>query len=192
MKFIFNSNKNFLGVRPFPLSPKAKAKGHDKPHPTLVAVQAMCAQLLFSMEAPKYDIISFEDSQKMVYARMADEPMFEGRGNIQVNMTWTLHCLSFFRHHMVREEAQSLFASMEALSIGDWPSAWREPLKEGCYPLSKRWKGTYSYLENSELSRLRKPGGRKGQDPDEYFIDKNLENGGKIQVCSTSPLPLIT
>jgi hypothetical protein len=189
MNFILNS-KNLLGIRPRPSSPKAKAKGHEKPNPFFVAVQIMCAQLLFTMEAPKYDIISFEDSQKMVYARMTEEPMFTGHGNIQVNMTWTLHCLSFFRHHMVREEAQSLYTSMEALNIGDWPSAWREPLREVCYPLSKKWNGTYSYLDNSELSRLRRPAGRKSQDPDEYFVDKNIENGGKIQVCSAHPLSI--
>jgi hypothetical protein len=134
------------------------------------------------MEAPKYDIISFDDSQKMVYARMKDEPMFsKSHGDLQVNMTWTLNCLSFFRHHMVREEAQSLYASMEALSASEWPSAWREPLKDGCYRLSKQWKGTYSYLDTSELARLRRPN-RKNRDPEAYFIDKNIEDGGKIQV----------
>jgi len=186
--FILNS-KSFLSVRPLPVSPKNKANEDEVQRKeewkkTFETVQVMCAQLLFSTEAPKYDIVSFEDSQRTVYARMTNVPMFTRQCNWQVNMTWTLHCLSFFRHHMVREEAESLYTSMEALDIGDWPSAWREPLKDGCYPLSKHWKGTYSYLDNSELSRLRRPARRNSQFPAEYFVDKNIENGGKIQVCS--------
>ena len=56
------------------------------------------------------------------------------------------------------------------------PSAWREQLKNGVQPLSKYWKGTYSFLDNSEVQKLRRQGPGK-----QVYIDKNVDEG-KIQV----------
>ncbi|KAF2654384.1 hypothetical protein K491DRAFT_768939 [Lophiostoma macrostomum CBS 122681] len=175
-KFICDS-KNFLGIKP--------QSSSSKPNLALIAVQIMCAQLMFEGDDLTYDIIAFDISQRAVYASMKHAPMFVGPGKSMVNMEWTLHCLNFFRHHMVKEEVQSLFHLMSQLEPGDKPSAWREPLRNGCYPLSRNWKGTYAYLEAEELTRIRKTakGGRRNQKADDYlYMDKNVESDGQIQL----------
>jgi hypothetical protein len=171
------------------MSPNPKKKQRlqsNAPNPELTAVQVMCAQLLFQlqMDGPKYDIYCFDESQRMVYAHHTLEPIFKGHGDLQVNMEWILHCMNFFRHHMIRPEAQSLYETMSDLEVGDRPSAWRAPLKDGSYPLSKHWKGTYSYLDPNELYRIRSRIGKKSRHSEEIFVDKNIEEGedGQIQV----------
>jgi hypothetical protein len=124
-------------------------------------------------------------SQKQVYASMKDMPIFIGQGKSNVNMEWTLHCLNFFRHHMMKEEIQSLHGLVSQLDVGDRPSAWRGPIQNGCYPLSRNWKGTYAYLEAEELKKIRRvtKGGKKHKKLDDiYFEDKNIESDGHIQV----------
>lgn len=147
-------------------------------------MQIVGAQLLLEQPSMRYDILSFDDSQKLVYATHKTEPMFTGRGDLQVNMNWTLHCINFFRHHMVKQEAGTLFRTMTELHPFDRPSAWRDPLQEGSYPLSKHWKGTFSYLDNKELARIRGlvVSNTNGRQEQEIFEDKNIENGGNIQV----------
>ena len=145
----------------------------------------MATQLLLEMPNMHYDILSFDDSQRAVYEAPANVPLFLGNGNLRVNMDWVLHSLNFFRHHMIKEEAHSLFHTMEALSVDEKPSAWREPLQTGSYALGRHWKGTYSYLDPAELRKIRKISKniKKGKPSDEvFFEDKNIELGGKIQV----------
>lgn len=175
------NSKAFLAVKPLPSSsPKTRELFSAKT--TLAAVQIMCGQFLFELNNLKYDIYAFDESQKVVYAKSATFPLFDAYHT--VNMEWTLHCLNFFRHHMMKEDAMTLYSTMASMPIGDRPSAWRGPLKEGAYPLSKFWKGTYAYLDERELSRIRKLSkGKKGRDSDGiWFEDKNIEHGGNIQV----------
>jgi hypothetical protein len=47
-------------------------------------------------------------------------------------------------------------------------------------PLSKTWKGTYSFLDPKEQRKLRNLSA--DNDSLEYFPDKNIDEG-KIQVC---------
>lgn len=125
-------------------------------------------------------MFAVEESQRAVYLPTNAAPLYTGPELKDVNMDWVLHCLNFFRHHMMEEEVATLFPAMEELSVTQKPSAWREPLRRGVQPLSKHWKGTYSYLESAEIERLRKlPADRVG---DEYFCDKNVDEG-QVQVC---------
>lgn len=77
---------------------------------------------------------------------------------------------------MMNEEAQTLFYKIDELYATHKPSPWREPLRQGAYTLSRYWKGTYAFLDHSEVQRLRKQG--PGH---EIYIDKNVDEG-KIQV----------
>jgi hypothetical protein len=173
LSFIVKS-RTFLGVRPSKTSSKQPRTKEDLSSMYLT-LQIMCAQLLFDVDY-KYDLKAFGDSQLAVYSSFEEQPIFLEHKTM-VNMDWTLHCLSFFRHHMVKPDVQTLYETMADLDPCDKPSAWRAPLKNGCAPLSKYWKGTYAYLESHELDRIRRTGNAGC-----YFEDKNVELGGHIQV----------
>ena len=80
---------------------------------------------------------------------------------------------------MTNQEIATLYENIDALPMTQKPSAWCEPLREGVYPLGKHWKGTYAYLDQSEVRKIRKLG--PDQVGEGYFTDKNVEEG-KIQV----------
>ncbi|KAH7385622.1 hypothetical protein BKA66DRAFT_528087 [Pyrenochaeta sp. MPI-SDFR-AT-0127] len=147
-------------------------------HPTLAAVKLMCSHFLFEPEGAKHDVFAIEEVQRAVYLPTNVAPIYQGPKLTMINMEWVLHCLNFFRHHMMNEDAGTLSESVDALSVTQKPSAWQEPLREGAYPLSKNWMGTYSFLEMSEIRKLRSL--TPDQVGDHYFIDKNIDEG-KIQ-----------
>jgi hypothetical protein len=142
----------------------------------LAAVKVMCSQFVFEIQDLKHNIFAFEESQYAVYQPAISAPIFPGTTLAVVNMDWILHSINFFRHHMMSEEAQSLFDKIDELDVREKPSVWREPLCQGAHPLSKYWKGTYSFLEHNEVQRLRRQGPGV-----EVYIDKNVDEG-KIQV----------
>jgi hypothetical protein len=145
----------------------------------LAAIKLMCSHLVFGgTEGLKHDIFAFDEAQHAVYQSAVAAPLYGGPALAQVNLQWMLHVMNFFRHHMLNEDAQTLFNKVDELDATQKPSAWREPLgdREGAYALSKYWRGTYSFLENPEVRRLRKQG--PGY---EVYIDKNVDEG-KIQV----------
>ncbi|KAI4707779.1 hypothetical protein J4E89_007407 [Alternaria sp. Ai002NY15] len=142
----------------------------------LAAVRLMCSQFIFNLEGLRHDVFAFEDSQHAVYLSSDKERLFTGVDHNKLNLRWMLHAMNFFRHHMMNEDAQTLFDRIDELDVTQKPSAWREQLTDGAKPLSRYWKGTYSFLENIEVQKLRKQGpGRQ------VFIDKNVDEG-KIQV----------
>jgi hypothetical protein len=145
--------------------------------PLLAAIKIICSQFLFARSGAKHNIFALEESQHAVYMPTEEAPIYLRPSLTDVNMEWVLHCLNFFRHHMMNKEAQTLFDKIHELEATQKPSAWREPLRHGARALSRNWKGTYSFLENGEQQRLRT------QEPGkELYIDKNIDEG-KIQVC---------
>ena len=175
MTFILNS-KLLLNDRRAP--PPSRGESADI-NPMLAAIKLMCFHFLFELEGVKHDVFAIEESQRAVYSSTNAEPIYQGVNLTELNMQWLLHCLNFFRHHMMNEEVATLFDSMNALFVTQKPSAWRGPLRQGTYPLGKHWKGTYSFLDLKEVRKIRE------LQPDEvgevYFTDKNVEDG-KIQV----------
>lgn len=142
----------------------------------------MCAHFLFSVDDDKNfkrDIFPFDLSQQTVYTETSKEALYSGPTKTQVNMLWMLHCLNFFRNHMISEQTATLYRSFRDLEPGQRPSPWQAPLQTGAYPLSKHWKGTYSFLEIDELVQLR----NSAADDDFVFMDKNVDEGN-IQVSS--------
>ncbi len=155
----------------------------------LAAVKLMCSHFLFNLDNAKHVVFGVEESQREVYLPTNKAPIYEGPDFTEINMPWLLHNFNFFRHHMLDEDAATLFGSIDALSTSQKPSAWRQPLQNGTYKLSKHWKGTYSYLDQPEIKKIRR------MDPEsvghEFFIDKNIEDG-KIQVSRTFEMCLDT
>ena len=145
----------------------------------LLAVKLMCSHFLFELQGRIQHIFGMEESQRAVYTASNYAKIFHGPSHTAVNMDWLSHCLNFFRHHMMSEDARTLHGNMSELSEAQKPSAWQEALNTGAYPLGRHWKGTYAFLEASEIAKLRR------MDPDkacsEYFMDQNVDEG-KIQV----------
>jgi hypothetical protein len=157
----------------------------------LAAVKLMLSQFLFELEGAKHNVFAFEETQRVVYMSSKATPLYRGLHSTELNMDWFLHCLSFFRHHMLNEEVGTLFNAVDELSAKQKPSAWQEPLRPGAYPLSSHWKGTYAFLDQPEIHKIRLLD--EDQVGDEYFSDKNVDEG-KIQVCrrKDTPQPLLT
>jgi hypothetical protein len=136
----------------------------------------MCSQFAFNLEGLSHNIFAFEESQHAVYLSAVAAPLFS-LDHTKLNLRWMLHAMDFFRHHMMNEDAQTLFDNIEELDAAQKPSAWREQLTNGAQSLSRYWKGTYSFLENAEVQKLRRDG-----PGNQVYIDKNVDEG-KIQVC---------
>jgi len=144
-----NSSLLLGGKRPPP------AKGNEPKHtnPSLAAVRMMCAHFLFGMNGMRHNVIGIDESQKAVYAPTNLAPIYIGKRLNEVNMEWCLHCFNFFHYYMANPEASQLHDNINDLDIGDRPSVWREALKPGSQPLSRCWKGTYSYMHPAEIKR---------------------------------------
>jgi hypothetical protein len=181
-KFVLNS-KLLLNDR---RAPPASRHEPNEVHPLLAAVKLICSQFLFSLDGPN-NVFGVEESQRVVYMATNVAPLYSGPKLTEVNMNWMLHCLQFFRNHMMNEDVASLYSAMEELTSGEKPSAWKEPLRKGSYPLSSHWKGTYAFLDMPEIMKLRKLSA--DQAADAYFCDKNVDEG-KIQVSILDRFPL--
>jgi hypothetical protein len=80
---------------------------------------------------------------------------------------------------MMNEEAMTLHKVISELSPRQKPSSWQEPLRKGSYALGKHWKGTYSFLDTTEVAKLRRM--TPDQVSDAFLCDKNIDEG-KVQV----------
>ncbi|KAH7114224.1 hypothetical protein B0J11DRAFT_496496 [Dendryphion nanum] len=171
VKFLLAS-RYFMNIRELP-SPNSEMPVSE----VLGAIRIMCAQLMLEMDGPRYDILSFDDSQKLVYSHWRTEPIFYGHSTLHVNMKWVLHCLNFFRHHMIKEEAGTLRSTMIDQEDSQKPTAWRSIVEESSHAsaVSRHWKGTYAFIDPRELQQLRS---RRNND-DSIFVDQNIDQGEK-------------
>ncbi|KAH7414389.1 hypothetical protein DE146DRAFT_763127 [Phaeosphaeria sp. MPI-PUGE-AT-0046c] len=147
-------------------------------HPALAAVKLMCSHFLFEFDNVKHGVLGVEESQRMVYMSTESQPIYSGPTMTVLNMEWILHCMNFFRHHMMSEEVGTLYQVLNELPAYQRPSAWQTPLRSGTAPLCKNWKGTYSFLDLKEVEKLRRLDAE--QVGDAFFCDKNVDEG-KIQ-----------
>ncbi|KAF2832993.1 hypothetical protein CC86DRAFT_338057 [Ophiobolus disseminans] len=175
LKFVLNS-KLLLPTERAP-APSPRRNEPKDVHNLLAAVKLMCSHFLFELEGANH-VFAAEESQQVVYMATNNAPLYGGVHKGEVNMNWMLHCMQFFRNHMMNEDVASLFHAMDDLSPRQKPSAWQEPLRMGTYPLGKHWKGTYSFLDVPEITKLRMLS--PDQVGDAYFCDKNIDEG-KIQ-----------
>lgn len=148
-------------------------------NPMLAAVKIVCSPLLLEHENRKHYVFAVELLQRAVYASTNKAPIFVGISLSEVNMDWIMKCLDFFRHHMMNQEVITLSHTMEGLGVLQKPTAWQAPLQKGTFPLSKHWKGTYSFLAPNDQHKLRSL--KDDDDSDTYFNDHNIDEG-KIQV----------
>ncbi|KAF2739843.1 hypothetical protein EJ04DRAFT_425903 [Polyplosphaeria fusca] len=173
VRFILNS-KLFLGLKRIdsPSSPEEQGA-----YRAVAAVQLMCAHFLFNLADFDHDILSFDLSQKIVYETTVKAPIFGGSHNSQINFEWILHCLNFFRSHMMSQTQATMCDAFRMMTPGEKPSAWQAPLQHGCYPLAKNWRGTYAYLDIHELELIREISKKTKKGVfNHVFMDKNIED----------------
>ncbi|KAH6615265.1 hypothetical protein C7974DRAFT_443417 [Boeremia exigua] len=176
--FILNS-KILLNDRRAPdVRTRSETLEKKEINPMLAAVKIMCSSLLFGYEGLKYHVFAIEQLQRAAYAATNKAPIYEGLNQTEINMEWVMKCLDFFRYHMMNTETVTLGDAMEDLSVLQKPTAWQQSLKNGTVPLSRHWKGTYSFLDPNEQRKLRCLS--DDDDSDVYFSDKNIDEG-KIQ-----------
>lgn len=182
----FIMHSRFLLNRKLPTH--AKTAENAKFEPTLAAIRIMCTQLVFGMDnVGNRDVFGIEESQKAVYASTHDAPIFGGSQKNYINMVWLLHCFNFFRYYMATPEASMLFDNLFDLGPSQQPRSWDTPLQTGSYPLGNCWKGTYAFLEQSNLRKLRRAGtNRSSKTHDTFFDDLNIDEG-KVQVRPHCP-----
>jgi hypothetical protein len=185
LEFILSSKILLNDRRPPEESARAEKQENKDMNPMLAAVKIICSPLLFEYENIKHHVFAVEQLQRAVYASTNQAPIYEGLDHTELNMNWILKCLDFFRHHMMNQEVVTLGDAMEELSVLQKPTAWQGPLKKGTFPLSKHWKGTYSFLDPAEQRKIRALSDE--DDSDTYFSDKNVDEG-KIQVGHSSYL----
>jgi hypothetical protein len=181
--FVINS-KILLNDRRAP--PPERGEHSHHVHPLLAAVKLMCSHFLFELEGAKHNVFAVEESQRVVYMATNTAPIYQGLTKTEVNMEWVLHCLHFFRHHMMNEEVATLHEVMDELTPRQKPSAWQGPLRRGSYPLGNHWKGTYAFLDIAEIKKLRKLS--PDEVGDEYLCDKNVDEG-KVQSLQLEFVP---
>ncbi|KAF2199038.1 hypothetical protein GQ43DRAFT_377200 [Delitschia confertaspora ATCC 74209] len=171
LKNFVRDSKHFLGVKRLPPNSISQRISSE-----LAAIQLMCGHFLFEPEMSAWELFSFEVSQKAVYESPKTCPIFRGVKNLEVDMEWALHCLNFFRYHMMSEDAHTLHETIDAMDVLQKPSAWNYKLQNHRYHhLSRHWKGTYAYLDRGEIVSIRRsPPGQN------IYIDKNVELG-KLQ-----------
>lgn len=145
----------------------------------LAAVKIICSSLLFEHDNLKHHVFAIEQLQRAAYAATNKAPIYEGLNYTEINMEWVMKCLDFFRYHMMNKETMTLSDAMEDLTKLQKPTAWQQSLQNGAAPLSRHWKGTYSFLDPNEQRKLRAL--PEDDDSDTYFSDKNIDEG-KIQV----------
>ena len=97
--------------------------------------------LTAGLSSPASETVCFPQSQQMAYSTAARQPMFDGRGHINVELV--LHIVNFFKYHFMRKEEQ-LCAPYMSLSECERPQGWAKMLQDGPQRLGKHWKGCYS------------------------------------------------
>ncbi|KAF2704489.1 hypothetical protein K504DRAFT_461248 [Pleomassaria siparia CBS 279.74] len=140
----------------------------------LAAIRLMASHFLLSTEfsPPVYGV---HKSQVAVYEPTNKAPIFTGPDKTEVNMEWLLHVMNHFRNHMKNHDAGDFCGVWKDLSYSEKPSPWRIPLEEGCQPLGKHWKSTFSYLDPvSELPKFRL---QNGEDENMVFVDHYVDEG---------------
>jgi len=149
--------------------------------PNFAMIKLMCVQLLFTEENLVATPWAFDECQKAVYQSKETEPLYHGRMANEVNMAWTLHCMTFFRYYIHDKHASGLPSNMKSLCSWERPSHWEGPLKYGRPTLNRYWKGIYAQLEDRDLDLIRRvsaPGirtfGNVEPFTDQHIVDGNI------------------
>jgi len=86
----------------------------------------------------------FYDSQQRVYKCYSQEPIFKGKNNEDINLSWLLHVANFFKFHFKQPGGEGMLSHIYGgLDQSERPKQWCGRLKVGTQELGKRWKGAF-------------------------------------------------
>lgn len=83
----------------------------------------------------------FALSQYHVYDDPKRNPVFLNTDKSKINISFLLHIVNFFTHHLTREDQYTLFNAFKSLKPENKPQAWQEQLRQGTYELGNSWVG---------------------------------------------------
>lgn len=175
--FRYNSSR-----RPQPIRTYTDARATD----LLTTIQVLCAPMLLSFEPHiSNHNFNFPDSQTAVYATASQWPIFNGAHGLDINMSFILHNINFWKYHMLQKHEQTLFRPFHELDADERPRWWSTQLKQGGQQqLGKHWKGSYAYMERPDVEALRR---RRGEPTADQFQDSFA---GEESACSFQDMQL--
>ena len=139
------------------------------PTDLLQTLQVLCAPMLLSFEPHIFHHhYGFPDSQSAVYNTANVLPIFGGCNGLDVNMEFILHNINFWKYHILRKAEGTLCDAFENLDEDERPRWWSSQLKEGPQKLGKHWKGSYAYVETTEIDSMRRGRGDSEQIQDKF------------------------
>ncbi|KAH9835087.1 hypothetical protein Tdes44962_MAKER08589 [Teratosphaeria destructans] len=145
------------------------------PTDLLQTIQVMLAPALLSLN--HHHIITnhfdFPTSQEYAYGTAADATykIFTGVNGMDVNMTWVLQNLNFWKYHLTRQAELTLWSAYKDLEDADKPRFWSRQLQNGNLDLGKNWKGSYAYVDRPVIHQIRRGEGHEKIIQDEFNGD---------------------
>ncbi|KAM0702830.1 hypothetical protein Q7P35_010262 [Cladosporium inversicolor] len=136
----------------------------------LHAIQVLLAPILLGshvwLDVPES---GFHGAQMAAYADNVTAPIFIGSQGLDIDMSWLLKNVQFWRHHFVSGE-EALAPAFAALEDNERPQWWSEKLSQGpTREIGNHWKGCYAFVERREIRDIRL--GRSGQGSCKVILD---------------------
>jgi hypothetical protein len=111
----------------------------------------------------------FHGAQMAAYADNVTAPIFIGSQGLDVDMTWLLRNVQFWRHHFVGKD-EVLTPAFEALEDHERPQWWSDQLSQGTHEIGNHWKGSYAFVDRGQIKNIRM--GRSGQGNCDAIMDQ--------------------
>lgn len=150
---------------------------------SLLQVVQVCLAHMFLDNERRHYSYGIPTSQKIVYQDARNEPLFNGVHRSTVNMRWLLNVINLFKNYMTHEEWHSIHSAFGALRETQRPGAWSEKLHvQGTFPIGRRWKGAYTYLDVLELQPVRSRSPDSGRDIVEDLFNDDGDDFSELTV----------
>jgi hypothetical protein len=137
----------------------------------LHAIQVLLTPAILSFDDWLYRVTEsgFHGAQMAAYANNISAPIFIGSQGLDVDMTWLLKNVQFWRHYLVVRE-ETLSPAFEALEAHERPQWWSDQLSQGTREIGNYWKGSYAFVDRDEIRDIRL--GRSGQGNPNAIMDQ--------------------
>ncbi|WPA96144.1 uncharacterized protein RHO25_000750 [Cercospora beticola] len=118
-------------------------------------------------------IADYPRSQYMAYSSVRQQPIFIGCSGLDVNFTWTLHQLNFWRTHLLSPQEATLNYCYSLLEDHERPRFWQRQLEHAVAPcMDRKWKGAYGFVTEDEVLTIRSLSGEHEHIQDEFSGDE--------------------
>ncbi|KAF2211421.1 hypothetical protein CERZMDRAFT_98307 [Cercospora zeae-maydis SCOH1-5] len=131
-----------------------------KANPLMRMLQVLLAPVLLDPRPFGPDneppVADFPRSQFMAYSSVRQQPVFVGCSGVDVNFTWVLHQLNFWRCHMLSANEATLNFCYTLLEDHERPQFWSTALQHVDVDyIGKKWKGAYGFVNETDVLTIR-------------------------------------